>query len=217
MATRTSIGVEAKSLITSIDDSMSDAWPHRILPPDLRTDVEGSARLARLGTRPTPSPTGRRAGLLALARDGTQDDTGPGADLGERPLRRVGGEDALDRFLAGNAISRRWMAPARPGTSDSRALGGHGRWRGVDPLDGMEVGDRRGPVAVITRADVRLVAVRDFGRAGREVDTELHAAAGLIDVVGSARRRSVGSRRSACGSPWATSASSPTGCPVTSG
>ena len=48
----------------------------------------------------------------------------------------------------------------------------------------MERGDTTGRVAVITRADVRLRSTRAFGRAGREVDTELHGASGLIDVVG---------------------------------
>ena len=37
---------------------------------------------------------------------------------------------------------------------------------------------------MVTRADVRRQAWKAFGRAGREVDTELHTAAGLIDVVG---------------------------------
>ncbi len=65
-----------------------------------------------------------------------------------------------------------------------RRLGGHGTWKGVDPLDEMEQGERSGCVAIITRADVRRRAWRAFGTAGREVDAELHTAAGLIDVVG---------------------------------
>ena len=39
-------------------------------------------------------------------------------------------------------------------------------------------------MAVITRADVRRRSWRDFAAAGKEVDAELHTAAGLIDVVG---------------------------------
>ena len=65
-----------------------------------------------------------------------------------------------------------------------RGLGGHGRWRGFDPLDGLDAGDANGPIAVVTRADVRIGAWRSFGRAGRVVDRELHRAPGLIDVVG---------------------------------
>ncbi len=93
-------------------------------------------------------------------------------------------ESALDRFLDDHPISRRWDGAGEAWHVRLRALGGHGRWRGVDPLDGMERGRRDGAVAVITRADVRLSSSRDFGRAGKEVDTELHTAAGLIDVVG---------------------------------
>ena len=48
----------------------------------------------------------------------------------------------------------------------------------------MVDGDRAGRVAVITRADVRRRSWRDFAAAGKEVDAELHTAAGLIDVVG---------------------------------
>jgi hypothetical protein len=48
----------------------------------------------------------------------------------------------------------------------------------------MVDGDRTGQVAVITRADVRRRSWRDFAAAGKEVDAELHTAAGLIDVVG---------------------------------
>jgi len=141
--------------------------------------------LARLGTDRLRLQRVDGLDFWRLLGTGRNDDTGPGADLRRTALFAVWeAEDALDRFLAGNAISRRWSGAGEAWHVRLRALGGHGRWRGVDPLDGMEVGDRRGPVAVITRADVRLVAVRAFGRAGREVDTELHAAAGLIDVVG---------------------------------
>ena len=116
---------------------------------------------------------------------GKGDDTGPGADLRRTALFAVWESEAdLDRFVADHPISRRWTNAGEAWHVRLRALGGHGRWRGVDPLDGMERGDRGGVVAVITRADVRLSSSRAFGRAGKEVDAELHTARGLIDVVG---------------------------------
>jgi hypothetical protein len=120
-----------------------------------------------------------------LLGTGRGDDTGPGADLRRTALFAVWGEESdLDRFLQDHPIGKRWRSAGEAWHVRLRALGGHGRWRGVDPLDGMAKGQRDGAVAVITRADVRLRSSRDFGRAGREVDTELHAAPGLIDVVG---------------------------------
>ena len=65
-----------------------------------------------------------------------------------------------------------------------RRLGGRGTWRGVDPLEGMEDGDRSGRVAILPRADVRPKSWRAFGAAGKEVDAELHTADGLIGVIG---------------------------------
>ena len=141
--------------------------------------------LARLGL---DRPRLARVGGLAFWRlmgTGRRDDTGPGADLRRTALFAVWNDESdLDRFLDDHPISRRWDAVGEAWHVRLRALGGHGRWRGFDPLDGMERGNQGGPVAVITRADVRLSSSRDFGRAGKEVDAELHTAAGLIDVVG---------------------------------
>lgn len=93
-------------------------------------------------------------------------------------------EAALDRFEQHHRIARRWDRAAEAWHVRLRSLGGHGRWRGVDPLDGLEPGQGGGPIAVVTRADVRRSAGREFRRASREVDAELHTATGLIDVVG---------------------------------
>lgn len=120
-----------------------------------------------------------------LLGTGRGSDTGPGADLARSALFAVWDDESdLERFLASHPIARRWDRAAESWHVRLRALGGHGRWRGVDPLDAMAKGERGGPVAVITRADVRRSAGRAFGRASREVDTELHTAEGLIDVVG---------------------------------
>ncbi len=120
-----------------------------------------------------------------LLGTGQGDDTGPGADLRRTALFAVwDDEEALDRFVDAHPLAARWTRAQEAWHVRLRALGGHGRWRGVDPLDGMERGRADGAIAVVTRADVRLGAWREFGRAGREVDDELHTAGGLIDVVG---------------------------------
>jgi heme-degrading monooxygenase HmoA len=93
-------------------------------------------------------------------------------------------EPALDEFLGHSTIGRRWSDIDEAWHVRLRGLGGHGSWRGVDPLEGLEVGVGDGPIAVVTRADVRPGAWRSFGRAGRVVDDELHRADGLIEVVG---------------------------------
>lgn len=154
---------------------------HLISEPTLKAPLA----VARLGLdRPRLS---RIDGLRfwRLLGTGRADDTGPGADLRRTALFAVWDDDAaLDRFLDNHAMARRWHGSAEAWHVRLRGLGGHGRWKGVDPLDGLKVGRDGGPIAVVTRADVRMRASRAFGRAGREVDTELHTAPGLIDVVG---------------------------------
>ena len=71
-----------------------------------------------------------------------------------------------------------------------RGAGGHGSWRGVEVprLMGDDAAERirRGtsPIAIITRADVRLRSWRAFSRDARIVDTELRASRGLLAVIG---------------------------------
>ncbi|WP_070105293.1 hypothetical protein [Ilumatobacter coccineus] len=120
-----------------------------------------------------------------LLGTGRGNDTGPGADLRRTAVFAVWDDEAdLDRFLDQHRIARRWSNASESWNVRLRALGGHGRWRGIDPLDHMTQGARSGPIAIVTRADVRRSAGRRFARAAKEVDTELHTAAGLIDVVG---------------------------------
>jgi hypothetical protein len=141
--------------------------------------------LPRLATDRVRMP--RVDGLVfwRLLGTGRGDDTGPGADLRRTALFAVWEDErALDRFLDAHPVAGRWGDAAEAWNVRLRSLGGHGRWRGVDVLDGMATGSGAGRVAVLTRAGVRARAWREFGRAGREVDDELHTAAGLIDVVG---------------------------------
>jgi hypothetical protein len=141
--------------------------------------------MARLGL---DRPRLNRVEGLAFWRllgTGSGSNTGPGADPRRTALFAVWENEAdLDRFLAGHPIARRWKRAEEQWSVRLRRLGGHGTWRGVDPLDGMEDGDRSGRVAILTRADVRRKSWRAFGAAGKEVDAELHSADGLIDVLG---------------------------------
>ncbi len=154
---------------------------HLVSEPTLKAPLA----MARLGTDRLRLPRVDGLHFWRLLGTGRGDDTGPGADLRRTALFAVWDDESdLDRFLADHAIARRWGGADEAWSVRLRRLGGHGRWRGVDPLDGLEPGERGGPVAIITRADVRRSAGRAFGHAAREVDTELHTADGLIDVVG---------------------------------
>ncbi|NND75314.1 MAG: spheroidene monooxygenase [Ilumatobacter sp.] len=141
--------------------------------------------LARLGfDRPRLA---RTDGLefWRLLGTGRGDDTGPGADLRRTAVFAVWRTEAdLERFMASSPIARRWKKAEEAWHVRLRGIGGHGSWRGVDPLDGLTPGTSDGPIAVITRADVRARSWRAFGRAGREVDAELHTAEGLLAVIG---------------------------------
>lgn len=120
-----------------------------------------------------------------LLGTGRGNGTGPGADLRRTALFAAWESEAdLDAFIGNHPIARRWSGAHEVWHVRLRKLGGRGTWRGFDPLDRLEQGDRSGRVAILTRADVRVRVSREFGRAGREVDTELHTAPGLIDVIG---------------------------------
>jgi hypothetical protein len=93
-------------------------------------------------------------------------------------------EAALERFLESPMVARRSAAADEAWHVGLRGVGGHGSWRGVDVLAGLEPGRSDGALAVVTRADVRLASWRPFGRAGRPVSDEVRAADGLLAVVG---------------------------------
>ena len=91
-----------------------------------------------------------------LLGTGRRDDTGPGVDPRRTAMFAVwDDEPALDEFLGHSTIGRRWSDIDEAWHVRLRGLGGHGSWRGVDPLEGLEVGVGDGPIAVVTRADVR--------------------------------------------------------------
>jgi hypothetical protein len=116
---------------------------------------------------------------------GSGDDTGPGADLQRTALFAIWDDvDALERFR-----STAWPTAREHWSVCLTALGGHGTWRDVDVLATIDradpaIGLDDAPTAIITRANVKLSRWRRFAAAGPGVNTELHAAPGLIDVVG---------------------------------
>ncbi|MEM9749307.1 MAG: spheroidene monooxygenase [Actinomycetota bacterium] len=142
--------------------------------------------LARLGLDRPRLARVDGLGFWRLLGTGAGSDTGPSADLARSAMFGVWeSEGHLDRFLADHPIARRWTTAEESWHVRLRGVGGHGTWRGHDPFDDLTPAhDSGGAVAVITRADVHLRAGREFRRAAREVDDELHTADGLIDVVG---------------------------------
>lgn len=141
--------------------------------------------LARLGTDRLWLRRVRGLEFWRLLGTGAGDHTGSGADLARTALFAVWeNESALEEFLRDSHIARRWEGARESWHVRLRGIGGHGLWRGVDPLLGVEPGVSTGPVAIITRADVRRHAWKAFGAASNVVDAELHTSPGLIDVVG---------------------------------
>jgi heme-degrading monooxygenase HmoA len=141
--------------------------------------------LGRLGIDRLRLP--RVPGLVfwRLLGTGAGDNTGRGADLSRSALFAVWDDDAnLDAFLSDHALAARWRRAEQSWHVRLRSIGGHGTWKGFDPLAGLDEGSADGPVAIITRANVRRHSWKAFGRASEVVDAELHRAPGLIDVVG---------------------------------
>jgi hypothetical protein len=121
--------------------------------------------------------------FFRLLGTGRGADTGPSADLRRTALFAVWEADsALDRFLA--APPAPWARAAERYDVRLRGIGGHGTWRGVPVLEGLEQGGHAGPIAVVTRADVRAAAWRRFRAAGPAVSSELQGAPGLLAVAG---------------------------------
>ncbi len=144
-----------------------------------------AAAMARLGT--DRWRLRRVAGLRfwRLLGTGRGDETGPSADPRRTALFAVWDDSAaLDAFVAGSSIAHRWERAEEAWHVRLRGVGGHGTWRGFAPLDGLERGADDGPIAVITRADVRLGSTLAFRAAGRPVSDELRTAGGLLAVVG---------------------------------
>ncbi len=141
--------------------------------------------LGRLGTDRLRLARAPGLAFWRLLGTGNGDDTGRGADLSRSALFAVWDDERdLDRFLADSPVARRWRHADESWHVRLRTIGGHGTWKGVDPQAGLDTGTADGPVAIITRANVRRGSWRAFGAASEVVDDELHRAPGLVDVVG---------------------------------
>ena len=140
--------------------------------------------LARLGTDRVALRSVPGLRFHRLLGTGAGSDTGPGADLRRSALFAVWDDDAaLEAFHI--RMADRWAAADEAWHVRLRAAGGHGTWRGVPVLDLLAPAHTNGgPVAIITRADVRLRSWRTFRAAGRPVSDELQRADGLLAVVG---------------------------------
>jgi len=124
----------------------------------------------------------RPPGLVTwrLLGTGRGADTGPSADLRRTAVFAVWEDDAaFDRFVATprQRLVERYDVRLR-------LVGGHGRWGRADVLGDLQPGPDDGPIAVLTRASVRVRAWRPFRAAGRVVSAELAAADGLLAAVG---------------------------------
>jgi hypothetical protein len=137
--------------------------------------VTAMSRLARDRLR---RPDG--AVVRWLLGTGRGSDTAPSADLRRTAMFAVWESEAdLDRYVdaARARVSSRYDVRLR-------AIGGHGRWRGADVLAGLERGSASGPVAVLTRARVRVAAWARFRAASGPVSAELQGARGVLAAVG---------------------------------
>lgn len=140
------------------------------------------ARLAtdRIGLARTP---GLRFWRLLGTGDGAS--TGPGADLTRTALFAVWDDErSLDAFVA--ARERRDADAVEHYVVRLHGVGGHGTWHGFDVLGALPsaIPAADAPVAVLTRARVRMRHWRTFAGVSGVVDTELQAAPGLLAVCG---------------------------------
>lgn len=124
--------------------------------------------------------------FLRLLGTGAGSDTGPGADLRRSAVFALWEDDAAAVAFE-QRMGERWGATeaGEAYTLRLRGAGGHGTWRGVEVLGRVEHADPGdGPVAVITRADVRLRSWRPFRSVAPAISREVAAADGLCAVVG---------------------------------
>lgn len=143
--------------------------------------------LTRLGLdrRPLARTPGLR--FFRLLGTGRGRTTSLSADLARRALFAVWDDDAaLQRFLATSPVARRWERAAEHYSVRLELVSGGGRWAGREPLAGLPTAaaPTDAPLAVLTRADVKVGAWRPFLAAGRPVNAALHAAPGLLAVAG---------------------------------
>ncbi len=92
---------------------------------------------------------------------------------------------ALDAFLATSPVPARWTSLGAERYSVRLApLRAHGAWGGRNPLEGVETAAAEGPVAVLTRASIRLRRMRAFYGAIASPAQALGDAEGRLASVG---------------------------------
>lgn len=120
-----------------------------------------------------------------LMGTGKGNDTSPSVDMRRTAMFAVWSSEAdFERFMASHAVARRWSREVESWATRMKVVSGGGAWRGVRVGELVEHVSADGPIAVVTRANVRLRKWRTFGIAGGPVDADLHRADGLINVVG---------------------------------
>jgi len=135
----------------------------------------------------------RRVDGLLFARTlgtGRGDDTGPSIDMGRSALFALWRDEAaLAAFLADHPLPGRWREAAEHWSVGLHPLHSTGSWRGVEvPVAPPPHIDVAGPVAVLTRASIRVGATVPFLRAGRATAATLRSSDGLRAVVGVGER-----------------------------
>ncbi len=121
-------------------DRIRDGMPHMYFDRALLRGADGLRFWRLLGT---PDP--RQWAMFAVWED----------------------EAALDGF--GGPIPDRWASAPEHREWRLRPVRWHGEWGGVDPFAGAEPVEAEGPLAVFTRASVRLRSTREFRRATPDV------------------------------------------------
>lgn len=127
------------------------------------------------------------AGLqfLRVLGTGKGSSTAPSTEYGRTALFCVfSDEQSADAHIA-RVGSRRGLAESWH--VKLRGAGGHGSWQGEQIPRMMHDGGTQpalGPVAFITRANIRARSWRAFSRDAAVIDKELHQSDGLLAVVG---------------------------------
>jgi hypothetical protein len=148
-------------------------------------DQRGLGALARLATDRRPLRHVPGLAFWRLLGTGRGSNTAASINVRRTALFAVWErEDDLDRFLRSSAIADRWMRAEEAWHVRLRAISGHGSWRGFDVLPALQVGSDGGPIAVITRASVRMRAWPAFTRDGSIVSADLQRADGLLGALG---------------------------------
>jgi hypothetical protein len=139
--------------------------------------------LSRLGTDRVRLRSVDGLRFWRLLGTGAASHTGPGVDPHRSALFALWDDEGdLDRFM--ERMAERWAGADESWHVRLRAAGGHGSWRGVEVLTHLQPARAAGgPVAIITRADVRVRSWRAFRAVGPAISDELQTADGLLDVV----------------------------------